>query len=177
MPVRNGAASEDAPERQRNDGAPRPEPAAAVALLVPPPEVPREPVLAPVLPPTPAAPVPVVLAPVAPECPSPDPAVVDDVPLLLGTDAVPMLTTAPIPAVEPFELCGTLAIAVVPVVIAPGPLTVPAVAAPPANPATVGLAPVGFVLVSVVLPGGALGFCPDAGVCAAFGKVTAPLLV
>jgi hypothetical protein len=106
VPVRNGSASEEAPDRHRNEGAPRPELAAAVALLVPPPEdVPREPVFALVLPPPPeASVVPPVLVPpprALERAPS-DPVVVDEVPLLLGTEPVPVLTTAPIPRVEPF---------------------------------------------------------------------------
>lgn len=177
MPVRNGAASEDAPDRQRNVGALCPELAAAVPLLVLAPEVPRDPVLAaefPLLPAAVLAPLVVVLPPLALERAPPDSAVVDDVPLLLGTDPVPVLTTAPMPCVEPLELWGTLETAVVPVVIAPGPLTVPAEAAPP-TAAPEEVPPVGFVLVSVVLPGAAFGFCAGTGVWLTSGKFTTPL--
>jgi hypothetical protein len=176
VPVKNGVASEDAPDRQRNDGALRPELAAVVAFLVPPLELPPAPLLDRVLPLPPASVVPLVLVlpPPALERTS-ELLVVDEVPSRLGTDPVPVLTTAPIPAVEPLELCGTLAIAVVPVVIAPGPLTVPAVAAPPADPLAALVMPVGFVLVSVVLPGGAFGFGSGTGVSVTFGRGTAPL--
>jgi hypothetical protein len=103
VPVRNGAASEDAPDRQRNDGAPWPELAAAVALLVPPPALPGEPLLDRVLPRPAASIAPLVLAlpALAPEDEPAEPLVVDEVPLLLGTDPVPVLTTAPIPWVDP----------------------------------------------------------------------------
>jgi hypothetical protein len=72
-----------------------------VALLVPPPEAPREPVF--VLVPAPfVASMVVVLPPLALVRASLEP-VTDEVPLPLDTDPVPVLTTAPIPAVEPFE--------------------------------------------------------------------------
>jgi hypothetical protein len=179
VPVRNGSASEDAPDSQRNDGALWPALAAAVALLVPPPEVPRE-LVFPVLPLLPAASlvlvvVAVVLPPLVPERDPLDPLASDEVPLLLDTEAVPLLTTEPIPWVEPLWACGTLATAVVPVVIAPGPLTVPPLAAPPADPPEAADAPVGFVLLSVALPGGVLGFASGAGVSLSFGRFTAPL--
>ena len=75
------------------------------------------------------------------------------VPLLLGTEAVPVLITAPTPVVDVVWLLGTELIAVVPVVSPPVPLTVPAVAAPPPP------APLLDVLVVVVtaLAGGRLG--------------------
>jgi hypothetical protein len=102
VPVRNGSLSEDAPDRQRKDGALRPELAAAVALFVLAPEVPREPVLAGELLPAPAAALALLVRPPLTLARAPpDSAVVDDVPLLLGTDPVPVLTTAPIPCVEP----------------------------------------------------------------------------
>jgi len=52
------------------------------------------------------------------------------VPLGLATAAVPVFTTAPMPAVDGFGFCGTELTAVVPVVAPPVPATVPAVAAP-----------------------------------------------
>jgi enoyl-CoA hydratase len=98
-----------------------------------------------------AAPVP-VLVPAVPVV-EPPPAVV---PLLLGTDAVPVLITAPTPVVEVVWLFGTELIAVVPVVSPPVPLTVPAVAAPPPPPPL----PVDvavLVVVVMALAGGKLG--------------------
>ena len=118
MPVRNGSASLEALPlgRQRTVGAPRPAVAAAVVLLVvavddPPPELPV------------ALPVPLL-----------DPVRVAATPLSLDIAAVPVLTTAPMPVVDAVALCGTELIAVVPVVSAPVPATVPAVAAPPPPP-------------------------------------------
>ena len=98
MPVRNGSLSDDAPDRHRKDGALRPALAAAVALLVPPPELPGEPVLARVLPLPLVRPLVIVLLPVAPVAVSArDPLVVDELPLLLGADPVPVLMTEPMP--------------------------------------------------------------------------------
>jgi hypothetical protein len=98
--------------------------------------------------------------------------------------AVPVETTAPMPAVDVLWLCGTELIAVVPVVRPPVPASVPAVAAPPTaallppdvllllplDPplvvvVVVDAAPVGFVLVSVVL------LAPVVAVVEGFGSV------
>jgi hypothetical protein len=93
-----------------------------------------------------AAPAPVPTVPfVAP------PALV--VPLLLGTEAVPVVMTAPTPVVDMVWLLGTELIAVVPEVIAPGPVTVPAVAAPP----TAALLVVVVVVLLMAFAGGRLG--------------------
>jgi hypothetical protein len=115
--------------------------------------------------------------------------------------AVPVETTAPMPAVDVLWLCGTELIAVVPVVRPPVPATVPAVAAPPtaallppdvllllpldpplvAVVAVVGAAPVGFVLVSVVLLAPVVAVVEGFGSVLdvvdppSFGRVTAPV--
>jgi enoyl-CoA hydratase len=105
-----------------------------------------------------AAPVPVAAAPVPVPVPAvplvePPPAVV---PLFLGTDAVPVLITAPTPVVEVVWLFGTELIAVVPVVSPPVPLTVPAVAAPPPPP-PLPVDVAALVVVVMAFAGGKLG--------------------
>ena len=107
------------------------------------------------------------------------PAVPEDVPLALATEAVPVFTTAPIPEFDPLWLRGTDAVAVTPLVIAPGPLTVPAVAAPPAAALLVAV-PVGLVLVrvpvSAPVPVGTAGAAEaGTGLASSFGKFTKPL--
>jgi hypothetical protein len=61
----------------------------------------------------------------------------DEVIPALGSADVPVVTTAPTPVVLVLELdllLGTDPVAVTPLLIAPGPLTTPAVAAPPPAP-------------------------------------------
>jgi hypothetical protein len=53
------------------------------------------------LPPAAVTPTVLVRPPPVLERAAPEPLVVDEVPLLLGTDPVPVLTTAPIPWVDP----------------------------------------------------------------------------
>lgn len=149
--------------RHRSDGAARPAVAAATALL-----------------PAPADEEPVA-AVVPPERPTAVPPV-RDVPLGPATAAVPVLITAPTPVFDPLALCGTELVVPTPVVSAPGPVTVPAVAAPPT--VALALAAVGdggFGLVLVSVPSGVVaapGFGAAIGAAGArLGNVTAPLPV
>jgi len=88
----------------------------------------------------------------------------------LDTAAVPVVTTAPIPVVEVLlALFGTALTAVTPVVVAPAPLTVPAVAAPPLAAPLLVL--VGFVVVVPVEDVAVLGVVASCS----FGSVTAPV--
>jgi len=169
VPARNGPASDDvaALGRHKTWGAARAALAAAVTLL-------------------PLAPVGDVPetedAPLASE---PDEAPERDAPLALVIAAVPVLMTAPMPVFEALVLCGTELVAPTPEAIAPGPVTVPAVAAPPPLPPRLdgadvvpdcaAAAGVGFALVSVpdgvvAAPSGGAGRGadgPSAGSCTA----------
>lgn len=173
MPVKNGSLSEEALGRHNTDGD-RPDLAlAAVVTLL---------LVLDVLVPLPVDAVPDdVDAP-----PLVLPAVV--VPLAAGMAAVPVVTTAPMPVVLVVWLWGTELIAVVPVVIAPGPLTVPAVAARPTDPPPPVEPPLGeplpaVPLVVVVVPafaGGGVGLVllsVPAGVVAAPRGAVAPGVV